>query len=174
MTLREIAAEAGVSISTVSRVINQTSPHAASKEVQDRIWEIVRKTGYTPNLSARKLQKGVSDESAGPHSSRAIACLLARTPSALTDYFFSSLARAIEQEAFRHDYLLKYNLTAIDFEHPSTFRLLTENNVDGVAVLGRCDKNTLKLLKKYFRYVAYSGLNELNAKYDLQRLSGGL
>ena len=45
MTLKEIAREAGVSISTVSRVINKNSTNVASKEVQDRIWEIVRRTG---------------------------------------------------------------------------------------------------------------------------------
>ncbi|MDU3351449.1 MAG: LacI family DNA-binding transcriptional regulator, partial [Clostridium sp.] len=33
MTLKEIAKEAGVSISTVSRVINKSSTNAASKEV---------------------------------------------------------------------------------------------------------------------------------------------
>lgn len=33
MTLKEIAKEAGVSISTVSRVINKNSTSAASKEV---------------------------------------------------------------------------------------------------------------------------------------------
>ncbi len=58
MTLREIAAEAGVSISTVSRVINKSGKCPASQEVQDRIWEIVRRTGYTPNSSARQLKMG--------------------------------------------------------------------------------------------------------------------
>ena len=52
MTLKEIAQEAGVSISTVSRVINQGNSNVASKEVQNRIWEIVRRTGYIPNSNA--------------------------------------------------------------------------------------------------------------------------
>ena len=43
MTLKEIAEQANVSISTVSRVINQKKPGAASAEVSERIWEIVRK-----------------------------------------------------------------------------------------------------------------------------------
>ena len=62
MTLKEIAAEAGVSISTVSRVINKSSKSPARKEVQDKIWEIVRRTGYTPNHTARELKKGSSTE----------------------------------------------------------------------------------------------------------------
>ena len=32
--------------------------------------------------------------------------------------------------------------------------------------LGRCDKELLKFLKKHFQYVVYSGLNNLDAKYD--------
>ena len=48
MTLKEIAKEAGVSISTVSRVLNQPNTKAASAQVQERIWNIVRKTGYVP------------------------------------------------------------------------------------------------------------------------------
>ena len=56
MTLKEIAKEAGVSISTVSRVINNNDTRAASKEVQERLWEIVRRTGYVPNTSARELK----------------------------------------------------------------------------------------------------------------------
>lgn len=54
MTLREIAAEAGVSISTVSRVINQSTNSPVSREVQDRIWEIVKRTNYIPRHSKKK------------------------------------------------------------------------------------------------------------------------
>lgn len=164
MTLKEIAAEAGVSISTVSRVINKSSKCPASKEIQDKIWEIVRRTGYTPNATARDLKRG-STENAEPLS-RSIACLFARTSDVETDSFFSSLARSIEKEAFKHNYILKYTFTAFDINHPSTFRLITDNHVDGVAVLGRCDKQLLKFLKQYFKCVAYTGLNNLEAKYD--------
>ena len=145
MTLKEIAQEAGVSISTVSRVINQSNSGAASKEVQDRIWEIVRRTNYTPNSSARNLKSGKT--SSGQASSHSIACLFARKPDAITDPFFSQLARSIEKEAFKQNYILKYSFTAIDIQHPSTFHLITDNQVDGVAILGRCNKQLLSFLK---------------------------
>ena len=58
MTLKEIARLANVAVSTVSRVINQKNTKAASPEVQERIWEIVRKSGYTPNATARSLKLG--------------------------------------------------------------------------------------------------------------------
>lgn len=164
MTLKEIALEAGVSISTVSRVINQGNSNVASKEVQNRIWEIVRRTGYTPNSNARNLKTGNSPAAAEP--SHSIACLFARNPEAITDPFFSQLARSIEKEAFKQNYILKYSFTSIDIQHPSTFHLIANNQVDGVVILGRCDKQLLSFLKKYFNFVIYSGLNSLNAKYD--------
>ncbi len=164
MTLKEIATEAGVSISTVSRVINKSSKSPASPEVQNRIWEIVRRTGYTPNSNARQLKMGSHAAPAG--TSRSIACLFARIHEAETDTFFASLARSIEKEAFKHGYIVKYTFTAFDINDPNIFRLISDNHVDGVAVLGRCDKQLLKFLKPYFRYVAYTGLNNLDAKYD--------
>ena len=51
MTLKEIASLAGVSPSTVSRVINHPGSKAASREVENKIWEIIRETGYIPDNS---------------------------------------------------------------------------------------------------------------------------
>lgn len=56
MTLKEIASLAGVSPSTVSRVINHPGSKAASRKVEDKIWQIVRETGYIPDISARSLK----------------------------------------------------------------------------------------------------------------------
>ena len=165
MTLKEIAAEAGVSVSTVSRVINKKGTSAASKEVQDKIWEIVRRTGSSPNTAARNLKTGRADELESKRS-HSIACIFARTDEPMKDTFFSTLARGIEQEAFKHNYIVKYIISSLDISNPATFRLITENQVDGAAVLGRCDKQMLSFLKKYFNYVVYSGLNNINAKYD--------
>lgn len=116
MTLREIAAEAGVSISTVSRVINQNTKSPVSKEVQDRIWEIAKRTNYVPRHS----KKNTSDSSdlSSTEQLHSIACLFARVPDGASDYFFSTLAKSIEQEAFRHNYILKYTFSAFDIDDP--------------------------------------------------------
>ena len=61
MTLKEIAKQAGVSISTVSRVINQKNTKAASPEVQNRIWENrARERLYPEQLRARPEDGGLA------------------------------------------------------------------------------------------------------------------
>ena len=52
VTIHDVADAAGVSISTVSRVMNQ-SP-SVSKKTQKRVLEVIRKLGYVPNAAASK------------------------------------------------------------------------------------------------------------------------
>ncbi len=54
ITIKEIAAEAGVSVMTVSNVINNN--HArVSRETEKRVREIMAKHKYVPNMAARSL-----------------------------------------------------------------------------------------------------------------------
>jgi DNA-binding LacI/PurR family transcriptional regulator len=54
-TLNEIAKAAGVSVSTVSRVMNHTS-HTISEETRTRVLQIAEVMGYRPNQMARGLR----------------------------------------------------------------------------------------------------------------------
>lgn len=55
VTIKEIAAECGVSIATVSNVINGRSN--VSVETRKRVLDAVRRTGYQPDYVARGLRK---------------------------------------------------------------------------------------------------------------------
>ncbi len=74
MKLKDIAQQAGVSISTVSRVLRSPDTNAASKEVRDRIWKIVRETGYLPNETARALKSG--KETQQTQTAQSIYCIV--------------------------------------------------------------------------------------------------
>lgn len=163
MTLKEIAREAGVSVSTVSRIVNQKNTKAASAEVQARIWEIVRRSGYTPNTMARNLKLGQSASFANEH--RSIACIYARSTSS-TDLFFSQIAKGIELEAFKSNCFIKHSFTELDIANPELSRFIGSIAVDGVVVLGRYDKQMLKFLNANYNYVIYTGLNPMSNKYD--------
>lgn len=53
VTIADIAREAGVSISTVSRVMNNTKP--VSPELRERVYEIIEKNNFKPNALAQGL-----------------------------------------------------------------------------------------------------------------------
>src|SRR5438552_1793647 len=56
VTIDNVAAAAGVSIATVSRVLNQTTPVAA--ETMERVLAAVEQLGYVPQTAARHLARG--------------------------------------------------------------------------------------------------------------------
>ena len=58
LTIRDVAAQAGVSIQTVSRVVNNR-PDVAPETFQ-RVQAVIKKTGYAPNMLARGLTQGRS------------------------------------------------------------------------------------------------------------------
>ena len=60
VTLKDIAKEAGVSVMTVSRVINGKTDKV-SAETAERIDRIRKEMGYVPNLSARNLAAKTSN-----------------------------------------------------------------------------------------------------------------
>lgn len=57
-TIRDVAREAGVSIKTVSRVIND-EPYV-TKETRARVQSAIRAVGYAPNISAKRLAENKS------------------------------------------------------------------------------------------------------------------
>lgn len=91
MTIKDIAQKAGVGISTVSRVINNTG--YVSDEVRQKVMQVVRDCNYIPNSSARNLKSG---------DSRNIAILA----KGITNPFFNKMIRVIEEKAALRGYPL--------------------------------------------------------------------
>jgi LacI family transcriptional regulator len=60
-SLKDVAKEAGVSIATVSYVINNTPSQTLSTETVKRIQDAIKKLGYIPNLAARALVNNKSN-----------------------------------------------------------------------------------------------------------------
>ena len=94
---KEIAKKAGVSVSTVSRVLGGMGEKAASPKIARKIWEAARELGYTPNPAARALRLGETDKKDPPR----LVTLLARVTDTESDPFFQALAQAVDQEILR-------------------------------------------------------------------------
>lgn len=90
-TIRDVALKAGVSISTVSRVLNDTCPVADDKRV--RVESAAKELGYTPNPVARSL---LSSETGG------IGIIL----PFVSGEFFSEFLNGVDQAAQEQDFFL--------------------------------------------------------------------
>lgn len=84
VSIREVAAAAGVSVGTVSNVLNR--PEAVRAETVERVQAAISRLGYVPNAAARQLRVGRS-------GSIGLIVLDVANP------FFTDVARGAEREA---------------------------------------------------------------------------
>ena len=100
VTLKDIAAEAGVSITTVSNVVHNRKSRVSPERVK-KIWEIIEREHYVPSMSARSL--------ANDHSF-IIGVITHLTPqntgSTMSDPFLSAFVDSIEKRTREEGYYL--------------------------------------------------------------------
>ncbi len=162
--LKDIAERANVSISTVSRVINNEGGSPASKETTDKIWAIVKELGYVPNQSARNLIKGKEQEAIKQEKS--IGCIYTSTLDTCNDPFFSRIGRGVRSELKRRGYSMVYALSIVDMEFSEIYNFVMDHPVEGVVVTGRFDEATLDFLQSNFDNVIYAGVNYIDGGFD--------
>lgn len=97
-SMKDVAARAGVSVKTVSNVINGAHVGAATRE---RVERAVAELGYRPNISARNLRRGRTG-------------ILALAVSEVDVPYFAELARLIVDTAEEHGYTILIDQTGGD------------------------------------------------------------
>jgi DNA-binding LacI/PurR family transcriptional regulator len=121
ITLREVAKEAAVSVSTASSVINKS--RFVSKDKKERVLEAIDKLSYNPNLIARSLKIS---------SSNTIGMIF---PD-IENSFFISLIKKAEECAFKSGYNVILCNTNNDSEKEKQYiQLLKGKMVDGFILI---------------------------------------
>jgi len=140
-TMRQVAEHAGVSISTVSHVINRT--RYVSENVTERVHNAMEKLDYRPNDLARSLRRGQTNT---------LGLVL---PDSANPYF-AEIGRAIESAAFELGYSVILGNTHGDLDKEDLYvDVLRKKQVDGIIFVATGDKNTsvLNLLHRKFPVV---------------------
>ncbi|MCD8106153.1 MAG: LacI family transcriptional regulator [Lachnospiraceae bacterium] len=164
MSLKKIAEMTGVSVSTVSRVLNNRDYNCASEEVKDRIWAAAEKIQYVPNESARNLKKG--NKANGGTPARSLAIILERFESLDDDPFFRELYRSVEQEAFSRGCMIS-GVQVLDARRGNTEALKSRGNLaDGYIILGRSSPQTLSHLKAIGKNIVSISRNPTHFEID--------
>ena len=121
MSIKDVAARAGVSIATVSHVLNGTRP--TRQHTRDRVLHAVRELGYAQNQSARNLARGRST-------------LLGLLVSDVRNPFFPDVIASFQDQALAHDMDALVLNTNYDPQRTlNSVRRLTGLQVPGVAIL---------------------------------------
>lgn len=151
-TLKDIAQLVGVSISTVSRVINDDSSRHVSVETRDKVWRVAREIGYVPNESARRLVR--KNNSAEKEMSKAVACILAVPQNKYNHPYFSPILAGIEDQLGELGYSLVRSFSAEEMQRLSDVQQYFMNHkLDGVIVVENIKKECYEFVKRMVPHV---------------------
>jgi len=141
VTIRDVASRAGVSIATVSRVLNRTGNYTA--ETEKRVRGAVEELGYTTNLTARSLKTGRTGT---------IAILMMEYVLLETPEIIGSVCRVVQEQGFTLEMIIDG-----DLEHAVT--LMGEGKHDGLLLIDplRDEAALSKLVKTNQSFVLLGG-----------------
>ncbi|WP_422487071.1 LacI family DNA-binding transcriptional regulator [Gudongella sp. DL1XJH-153] len=137
ITIKDVAREAGVSPSTVSRVISKNP--RISKVTTESVLSHMKRLGYHPNAIARNLAR---------NSSKTIGLIMPDSPGeALLNPFFPEALRGIIKASTKYGYDILLSSTAEINDIETVKGLVSAAKVDGVLVM------TSKIENKSIEYL---------------------
>jgi len=154
-TIQDVAKAAGVSVATVSRVINNSK--SVSDETRELVLETIKKLNYQPNLLGRNLRRA---------ETRLILILL---PS-ISNPFYSKLVKGAEDVAHKNGYNVMLCNTDSDIKRERVYLEHLKNRLaDGLIFMSpEIDKDELTNISKKYPVVQCS---EYKEGADVPRIS---
>lgn len=124
-TIKEVAARSGVSVATVSNVL-QNKSHLYSEETAQRVWQAVRELGYRPSSVARSLIRQRTDT---------IGVILEERQELVLDPYVMSVLEGILEYTVPRDRPVKI-ISMMYQQRPDSFLAhVDDGSVDGVVLV---------------------------------------
>lgn len=186
MSLKKIAARAGTSVSTVSRVLNGNVKNCRQKELAQQILQIAEEMNYHPNAAARQLRGGNGEQEV-----LQVDLLLTRYGEWGEDPFFQELFQFAKLEFIQEGCNLGevYNLTdVIALTEPATHTTkmvpyrsskqlsgrrgewqmssIERKKNTGLLIFGKCPGEIIPVLKRRYSCMVGIDRNPTDYQYD--------
>lgn len=152
-TIKDVAKYAGVSVATVSRVLNKKEPltEKTIKKVEDAIEAL----GYYPNMYARTLVGGKNN-------------ILGVILSSFNNPFFAELAQELEAAAKAREYNILFTAAGIDFnEKMAATEYLLSRQVDGIIFSSYVDPDKEAKIRERCKVPFVEMLHPLSDTYSV-------
>jgi len=122
-TLKDVAKEAGITVTTVSRVLNNRGP--ISEKTRKKVYGAIKKLNYSPNEAARSLAKKYSN-------------IIGVIVPSVNNPFFAECAEYLEKFAYEKKYKImlcnSYHQKSKEIEY---IEMLKANKVAGIFISSR-------------------------------------
>lgn len=143
--LKDIAEYVGVSISTVSRVIQNDQTRNVNQETKAKIWEAVKELGYIPNQHARNLVTNKQEKS----SVRTMKIGWVANPTqAEINPYFAKIYTGIHDTLTANDYTL-ISITKDELENEALLlKTIHDLGIEGLLLIDRIEDSLIDYIQQ--------------------------
>ena len=138
VTIKDVASRAGVSLSTVSLVLN--NKHNVSEETRLKVQQTIDELKYHP----RRVARGLASKTTGN-----IGFIVTENHFSRAEPFYTKVFLGTEFEARQHDYYVLLTTVKKSFRRSQHIpRFLLEKNVDGVILAGTIPTSLIDYIRE--------------------------
>ena len=141
-SIREVAKLAGVSITTVSRIINNDQSFLITQETKDKVYQAIKELNYQIPDSYKNNKAKKSN----------IGCIQRLTIEGTKDNFFSTITSGISDHLSKFGKNLNFSLTQFDLESDNLEHIFQTFPL-GMIIMGNISDSAYKFLKSKIKYI---------------------
>ena len=156
-TIRDIAAATGVSIASVSRILNQDPTYKATDATRKKVIDAAKEMNYI--ISGQRKQKQ-------PPELR-IGCIYRLTPERQTDSYFASILRGVQSYLEKHGHSLSFIHSQFDIADEQSLESAFQTPCDGLLIIDIPSEKALAYILSKVKHIV--GIDTQNNRIDTVR-----
>jgi LacI family transcriptional regulator len=139
--IREVAAHAGVSIATVSRIISNDPNYKATEQTRKKVWDAAVKLNYWPKPSRIK-------DTPDFGSPGRLGCIFSVTLEKYSDPFFTSVLNGAEARLMESNFNFSVIRTYNELTNESILKNTFSQQIAGILLLEEISEDMLHFIKE--------------------------
>ncbi|MFI3208414.1 MAG: LacI family DNA-binding transcriptional regulator [Eubacteriales bacterium] len=164
--LKDIAADAGVSISTVSRAINGDSIKKVKASTQKKIAASMMRLGYIPEGNELAFLESQNMTGTPAIPTYNVGIILASDTKTFADPFFAEMLDVLQEELYKNNYIITYIISESSVGKEKLKQIVSTQPVSGSIIMGRLDTDLLYFFRSTIPHMVYTGVNYLEHDTD--------
>ncbi|MBR5355433.1 MAG: LacI family DNA-binding transcriptional regulator [Lachnospiraceae bacterium] len=164
-TVRDVASLAGVSVASVSRVLNHDTKYKMTQETRERVWKAVAELNYKAPTSSKQqmsiVKKNSNQKIPAVHR---FGCVLNVRGGKYTDPYYLSILSGFEKTVMEKGYEIAFIRTTEELEDPQTLYNTFHEKISGVIIMNSLDDAIFNHLKEQTSFIV--GIDTIHSSID--------
>lgn len=151
--IRDVAALAGVSPATVSRVINHDTVYKMTDETRERVWKAIAELNYKAHTSSSEQTKLVQKNLSSNKSGYRFGCILNVRGGKYSDPYYLAVLSGFEEVMMAKGYEISFVHTNDELEDKQLLAKTFAEPIDGLIIMNTLEEETFSFLKKKVPFI---------------------